>query len=73
MTRVYVASLSGYNAGHLLGRWIELDANTERSDIATEIAEMLRESKYPNVTVECPGCDGTLYTKEGNSEYTCEI
>jgi hypothetical protein len=73
MTRIYVASLSDYNAGHLLGRWIELDSNTERSDIATEISEVpeklrsyfdaeeyLRDMKLGgDVSFEC--IDGTHY------------
>lgn len=55
-TRLYVASLSDYNNGHLHGAWIDLDAETEREDIDAAIAEMLRGSKYPNVTVSCPDC-----------------
>jgi antirestriction protein len=54
--RIYVASLSDYNAGSLLGRWI--DANQDADDIHAEVREMLRESKHPNVMVECPDCDG---------------
>lgn len=51
--RIYVASLSDYNSGHLLGRWI--DANQDADDIAAEVAEMLRESKFPNVMVDVDG------------------
>jgi len=54
--RIYVASLSDYNAGSLLGRWI--DANQDADDIHAEVRELLRESKHPNVMVECPECDG---------------
>jgi len=45
--RIYVASLSDYNAGHLHGRWI--DATQDLEDIYLEIKEMLRESDYPNI------------------------
>lgn len=40
--RIYVASLSDYNAGTLHGRWI--DAAQDADDIAAEVAEMLKES-----------------------------
>jgi antirestriction protein len=43
--RIYVASLADYNAGRLLGRWI--DADQPSDDIYREIAEMLAESKEP--------------------------
>jgi antirestriction protein len=55
--RIYVASLSDYNNGHLLGRWIDCDQSAD--EIQAEINEMLRESKFPNVKVECPHCDGS--------------
>jgi antirestriction protein len=50
--RIYVASLSDYNAGVLHGAWI--DANQSPDDIQTEVAAMLRESKHPNVMAEDP-------------------
>jgi antirestriction protein len=40
--RIYVASLSDYNAGRLHGVWIDADQDAE--DIRAEIAEMLSES-----------------------------
>jgi antirestriction protein len=40
--RIYVASLSDYNAGHLHGAWIDADQDPE--DIASDIAAMLRRS-----------------------------
>lgn len=43
--RIYVASLSDYNAGRLHGRWI--DAHQPAEDIETEIQEMLAESLEP--------------------------
>lgn len=57
MARIYVASLSDYNAGLLLGEWIDLDGK-DADDVGEEIAAMLRTSKHPNVTVTCPACDG---------------
>ena len=53
--RIYVACLASYNNGDLHGRWIDADdADTMRE----EVAAILRESKYPNVQVDCPECDG---------------
>lgn len=43
--RIYVASLSDYNAGHLYGCWI--DANQPVEDIHDEIARMLAHSNEP--------------------------
>jgi len=43
--RIYVASLSDYNAGRLLGRWI--DANQSVEKLHADIREMLAESKEP--------------------------
>lgn len=51
--RIYVACLASYNNGVLHGRWIDLD---DREEVEAEIAEMLRESPYPNVRVPCPAC-----------------
>lgn len=50
--RIYVACLAAYNAGKLHGAWIDCDQDAD--DIQSEIAEMLRESPEPNVTVEHP-------------------
>ena len=47
--RIYVACLASYNNGRLYGRWI--DASTDVAEMAAEIADMLRGSPYPNVTV----------------------
>jgi len=43
--RIYVASLSDYNAGRLHGRWI--DATQDREVILDEIQAMLAESREP--------------------------
>lgn len=44
--RIYVASLSDYNAGRLHGVWIDLEGKTEE-DIWAEINAMLKLSKEP--------------------------
>lgn len=64
--RIYVACLSSHNNGTLHGVWI--DAEQDADDIRAEIAEMLRESKYPNVEVECPQCEGRETVTFHNSE-----
>jgi len=43
--RIYVASLSDYNAGRLHGRWI--DANQSAEDITEEVRAMLAASPEP--------------------------
>lgn len=43
--RIYVASLADYNAGRLVGRWV--DANQSVECIREQISEMLRESAEP--------------------------
>lgn len=44
MPRIYVASLSDYNAGNLLGTWIDLPADPD--DVQAQIAAMLAQSKF---------------------------
>jgi len=61
MPRTYVACLASYNNGVLHGRWIDLDG-LDVDDVRDEIAEMLRESKYPNVMVACPSCTDIRHT-----------
>lgn len=56
MPRLYVACLASYNNGVLHGRWIE--ASSDVDEMQDEINAMLRESKFPNVTVKCPECEG---------------
>ena len=51
--RIYVASLSDYNAGNLLGAWIDCEGK-DADELQDEVNEILRASKYPNVTVEDP-------------------
>lgn len=54
--RIYAACLASYNNGVLHGRWIDCDCGLLH--VQEEIAEMLRESPYPNVTAVCPECEG---------------
>lgn len=55
--RIYVASLSDYNAGCLHGIWIDCEGKTA-DELQEETAAMLRESRHPNVMVHCPDCSG---------------
>lgn len=45
--RIYVASLSDYNAGRLHGVWIDLDETTTADDIHGAVQEMLAKSPEP--------------------------
>lgn len=72
--KIYVACLASYNNGVLHGRWI--DASSDVDAMQEEVNAILRESKFPNVTVECVDCvgDGWVYT-DGSVERetaTCE-
>lgn len=60
--RIYVACLASYNNGVLHGEWIDA---TDADDMAAAVADMLRESPYPNVEVDCPAvalCPFGTYT-----------
>lgn len=60
--RIYVASLSDYNAGRLLGRWIDADQDPEA--IHAEIQAMLAKSKEP------PAEEWAIHDCEGFGEYS---
>lgn len=47
--RIYAACLASYNNGVLHGRWI--DASADVDEMQAQISAMLRESRFPNVTV----------------------
>lgn len=64
--RFYAACLASYNNGVLHGRWI--DASDDVDAMQDEINAMLRESRFPNVTVDCVACDGTGEKTFHNSE-----
>lgn len=54
--RFYAACLASYNNGALHGVWI--DASTDTDEMQEQVDAMLRASKFPNVTVDCPRCEG---------------
>ena len=47
--KLYAACLASYNNGVLHGRWI--DASSDVDAMQEEVSAMLRESRFPNVTV----------------------
>lgn len=64
--RFYAACLASYNNGVLHGRWI--DASADVDEMKEEVSAMLRESRFPNVTVKCPLCEGATVITHHNSE-----
>jgi antirestriction protein len=40
--------------------------------IQEEVAKILRTSKYPNVTVECPACEGSGQMETGIGMFPCD-
>lgn len=64
--RFYAACLASYNNGVLHGRWI--DASSDADEMQEEVSAMLRESRFPNVRVTCPCCEGDGVTTFHNSE-----
>lgn len=71
--RIYVASLSDYNAGILHGVWISLDADTELDDVWAKVKAMLAASpatkKYGDVAEEWAIHDYEGFGGYGLSEY----
>jgi antirestriction protein len=67
--RIYVACLASYNNGVLHGVWIDANQNVE--NVRDEIAAMLRDSKFPNVKVDCPACRGMGSVSFGTDLVTC--
>jgi len=41
--RIYVADLAAYNAGHLHGRWIDLDETTTQDELQEQVDAILAE------------------------------
>ena len=72
MARIYVASLSDYNNGHLHGAWIDLDGLDE-IEVQDEINGILRTSRYPNVEYTCANCQGGYVHLNGGLMATCHI
>lgn len=61
--KIYVACLSSYNNGVLHGAWI--DAESDVDTMQAQIDELLRKSRFPNVYVDCPVCEGTGHQRRG--------
>jgi antirestriction protein len=47
MPRIYIASLSDYNAGRLVGKWVDIDATTTEEDLYEAVAAVLATSLEP--------------------------
>lgn len=57
--RMYAACLASYNNGVLHGEWFDLGDFDDVSDLEEAIKrQVLMTSRFPNVTVECPQCEG---------------
>jgi antirestriction protein len=69
--KIYIACLASYNNGTLHGKWI--DASSDVEEMEEEVAKIMLSSPYPNVTVECPDCDGTGLVWDGDTsaDYKC--
>lgn len=64
--RMYAACLASYNNGCLHGEWFNLEDYSDNDELLEAIAEkVLRNSPFPNVTVECPECDGPVASTPG--------
>lgn len=69
--RIYVADLAAYNNGRLHGVWIDLEGR-DADDVQEIIADMLRQSPYPNVMVDCPACNGPRDLEHDPNCQTCK-
>ena len=47
MPSIYIASLSDYNAGRLIGEWVDIDAATTEEDLYEAVAAVLAQSREP--------------------------
>jgi antirestriction protein len=63
MPRIYVACLASYNNGVLHGVWIDCEGQSS-DDIQTEVNDMLRDSRFPNVEVDCPDCESPASARD---------
>ena len=66
--KIYVSCLASYNNGVLHGAWI--DVSSDMDEMQGQINNMLRASRFPNVAVQCPECDGAGADGTGNP-YPC--
>jgi antirestriction protein len=75
--KMYAACLASYNNGVLHGEWFDLEDYVDDVEGLQEaIAEkVLRTSRFPNVMVECPECDGpTPSTSSCDAgDYQCPV
>jgi antirestriction protein len=54
--QIYVACLASYNNGEHHGEWMDADCE---DTIQENIAKILRTSRFPNVSIDCPEeCEG---------------
>lgn len=68
--KFYASCLSSYNNGVLHGRWI--DAESDVDAMQEQVNAMLRASRFPNVTVTCPECEGAGKPYGFNSDFDKE-
>ncbi|WP_085589302.1 antirestriction protein ArdA [Pseudomonas sp. B14(2017)] len=64
--KMYAACLASYNNGRHHGEWFDLTAYDDAEELQADIArQVLVTSKFPNVFVECPCCEGSGAITEG--------
>lgn len=72
--RFYAACLASYNNGVLHGAWI--DAESDVDAMQEQVNAMLIKSRFPNVTVTCPDCEGDGkpygFNSDSDKESACE-
>jgi antirestriction protein len=65
--RIYVACLASYNNGVLHGTWIDV-AYLDEDDLYKEVRDkVLLTSRFPNVMVPCPDCEGSGKDVDANT------
>lgn len=63
--RMYAACLASYNNGVLHGEWFDLADYDDVQELQDAIAyKVLQTSRFPNVLVNCPHCDGLGHNPE---------
>ena len=65
IARIYVASLSHYNAGHLVGEWIELSPWWNGADVMDEIRSVLDRAEEAGPDVSGPVEEYAVHDFEG--------
>lgn len=65
--RIYVACLASYNNGVLHGTWIDTEG-MDADDLSNEIRDkVFLTSRFPNVEINCPDCEGDGYDVDINT------